>query len=63
MIGFSTSVPGVTTKDVMDMILITQYFDTMKEISVSSNSSAVFIPREPKDVTSEQRVRNSREHI
>ncbi|KAM3264985.1 Hypersensitive-induced response protein 2 [Capsicum annuum] len=55
VIGFSTSVPGASTKDVMDMILITQYFDTMKEIGVSSNSSAVFIPHEPEDVTSEQR--------
>ncbi|KAK4380453.1 hypothetical protein RND71_002315 [Anisodus tanguticus] len=47
VIGFSTSVPGASTKDVMDMILITQYFDTMKEIGVSSNSSDVFIPHEP----------------
>ncbi|KAK4339267.1 hypothetical protein RND71_040729 [Anisodus tanguticus] len=55
VIGFFTSVPGASTKDVMDMILITQYFDTMKEIGVSSNSSAVFIPHEPEDVISEHR--------
>lgn len=55
VIGFSNSVPGASNKDVMEMILITQYFDTMKEIGVSSNSSAVFIPHEPEDVTSEQR--------
>ncbi|KAJ8529175.1 hypothetical protein K7X08_036010 [Anisodus acutangulus] len=55
VIGFFTSVPRASTKDVMDMILITQYFDTMKEIGVSSNSSAVFIPHEPEDVISEHR--------
>ncbi|KAJ8574336.1 hypothetical protein K7X08_026141 [Anisodus acutangulus] len=55
VIGFSTSVPGASTKDAMDMILITQYFDTMKEIGVSSNSSDVFIPHEPEVVTPEQR--------
>lgn len=55
VIGFSTSVPGASTKDVMDMILITQYFDAMKEISVSSNTSAVFIPHEPEDASSVQR--------
>uniref|UniRef100_R7W688 Band 7 domain-containing protein n=1 Tax=Aegilops tauschii TaxID=37682 RepID=R7W688_AEGTA len=41
------NVPGTTAKDVMDMVLITQYFDTMKEVSASSKSSAVFIPHGP----------------
>ncbi|CAN1272186.1 Hypersensitive-induced response protein-like protein 2 [Linum perenne] len=29
------------------MVLITQYFDTMKEIGATSKSSAVFIPHGP----------------
>ncbi|VAI32516.1 unnamed protein product [Triticum turgidum subsp. durum] len=41
------NVPGTTAKDVMDMVLITQYFDTMKEVGASSKSSAVFIPHGP----------------
>lgn len=45
MLGFSVSVPGTTPNDVMDMVLVTQYFDTMKEIGATSKSSAVFIPR------------------
>ncbi|KAL9233775.1 hypothetical protein vseg_008729 [Gypsophila vaccaria] len=47
VLGFSINVPGTTAKDVMDMVLVTQYFDTMKEIGASSKSSAVFIPHGP----------------
>nr|TKS17459.1 hypothetical protein D5086_0000013230 [Populus alba] len=38
---------GTSAKDVLDMVLITQYFDTMKEIGAASKSSAVFIPHGP----------------
>ncbi|XP_074579328.1 hypersensitive-induced response protein-like protein 1 [Curcuma longa] len=47
VLGFSVNVPGTTAKDVMDMVLVTQYFDTMKEIGANSKSSAVFIPHGP----------------
>ncbi|WOK91320.1 hypothetical protein Cni_G00011 [Canna indica] len=47
VLGFSINVPGTTAKDVMDMVLVTQYFDTMKEIGAHSKSSAVFIPHGP----------------
>lgn len=47
VLGFSVNVPGTTAKDVLDMVLITQYFDTMKEIGAQSKSSAVFIPHGP----------------
>lgn len=47
VLGFSVNVPGTTAKDVLDMVLVTQYFDTMKEIGASSKSSAVFIPHGP----------------
>ncbi|KAB2613920.1 hypersensitive-induced response protein 2-like [Pyrus ussuriensis x Pyrus communis] len=55
---FSESVPGSTAKDVMDMVLVTQYFDTMKEIGASSKSASVFILHGPgaiKDVASQIR--------
>ncbi|KAL6497421.1 HIR complex subunit [Orobanche gracilis] len=58
VLGFSVNVPGTTAKDVMDMVLVTQYFDTMKEIGASSKSSAVFIPHGPgavRDVASQIR--------
>lgn len=47
VLAFSGNVPGTTAKDVMDMVLVTQYFDTMKEIGAHSKSSAVFIPHGP----------------
>ncbi|KAL3844253.1 hypothetical protein ACJIZ3_001656 [Penstemon smallii] len=58
VLAFSENVPGTSAKDVMDMVLVTQYFDTMKEIGASSKSSAVFIPHGPgavKDVASQIR--------
>ncbi|KAJ8761011.1 hypothetical protein K2173_022049 [Erythroxylum novogranatense] len=47
VLGFSINVPGTTSKDVMDMVLVTQYFDAMNEIGASSKSSSVFIPHGP----------------
>jgi len=47
VLAFSENVPGTSAKDVMDMVLVTQYFDTMKEIGASSRSSSVFIPHGP----------------
>lgn len=58
VLAFSVNVPGTTAKDVMDMVLVTQYFDTMKEIGASSKSSSVFIPHGPgavKDIASQIR--------
>ncbi|KAK9741171.1 hypothetical protein RND81_03G087000 [Saponaria officinalis] len=58
VLGFSVNVPGTTAKDVMDMVLVTQYFDTMKEIGAASKSSAIFIPHGPgavRDVASQIR--------
>lgn len=58
VLAFSANVPGTTSKDVMDMILVTQYFDTMKEIGASSKATSVFIPHGPgavKDIASQIR--------
>ncbi|KAI3989381.1 hypothetical protein MKX01_001550 [Papaver californicum] len=59
VIGFSVNVPGTSAKDVMDMVLVTQYLDTVKKIGASSKSSAVFIPHGPgavRDVVTQIRV-------
>ncbi|KAJ4707507.1 Hypersensitive-induced response protein 1 [Melia azedarach] len=58
VLAFSENVPGTTSRDVMDMVLVTQYFDTMKDIGASSKSSSVFIPHGPgavKDIASQIR--------
>jgi len=44
VLGFTDNVEGATTKDVMDLVLITQYFDTLKEIGASHKSNIVFVP-------------------
>lgn len=51
VLAFSENVPGTTSKDIIDMILVTQYFDTMKDIGASSKASSVFIPHGPGAVT------------
>ncbi|KAI3726081.1 hypothetical protein L1987_65878 [Smallanthus sonchifolius] len=58
VLAFSENVPGTSAKEVMDMVLLTQYFDTMKDIGASSKSNAVFLPHGPgavKDIASQIR--------
>jgi regulator of protease activity HflC (stomatin/prohibitin superfamily) len=49
---FRRSVPGTTAKDVMNLVLMTQYFDTLKEIGASSRTNAILIPHSPGALTS-----------
>jgi len=44
---FRKSVPGTTAKDVMNLVLMTQYFDMLKEIGASSRTNAILIPHSP----------------
>jgi regulator of protease activity HflC (stomatin/prohibitin superfamily) len=44
---FQRSVPGTTAKDVMNLVLMTQYFDMLKEIGASTKSTAIMIPHSP----------------
>jgi regulator of protease activity HflC (stomatin/prohibitin superfamily) len=59
VIQFSDNVPGTSAKDVLDMVLVTQYFDTMRDIGASAKNSTVFIPHGPgavKDI--QEQIRN-----
>lgn len=49
---FRRSVPGTTAKDVMNLVLMTQYFDMLKEIGASSRTNAILIPHSPGNLTS-----------
>jgi len=40
---FSGNIQGVSTKDVMDMLVLNQYFDTLEELG-HGNTKAVFLP-------------------
>jgi len=57
---FRKSVPGTTAKDVMNLVLMTQYFDMLKEIGASSRTNAILIPHSPGNLTSlTEQMRNA----
>jgi regulator of protease activity HflC (stomatin/prohibitin superfamily) len=57
---FRKSVPGTTAKDVMNLVLMTQYFDMLKEIGASSRTNAILIPHSPGSLTSlTEQMRNA----
>lgn len=49
---FTDGVDGVSPSTVMDLILVTQYFDTMKDIGQSSKQNTIFIPHQPGAISS-----------
>jgi regulator of protease activity HflC (stomatin/prohibitin superfamily) len=48
---FAKTVPGSTPQDVMQLVLMTQYFDTLKEIAANDHSNTILIPHSPSSVT------------
>eukprot|EP01095_Lingulamoeba_sp_RSL-Kostka_P013038 TRINITY_DN528_c0_g2_i2.p1 TRINITY_DN528_c0_g2~~TRINITY_DN528_c0_g2_i2.p1 ORF type:complete len:286 (+),score=106.82 TRINITY_DN528_c0_g2_i2:86-943(+) len=44
VLEFAEDVDGASPKDVMDLVLVTQYFDTLKDLGISANNNTVFIP-------------------
>src|SRR5688572_10445302 len=57
---FQKSVPGTTAKDVMNLVLMTQYFDMLKEIGASSRTNAILIPHSPGNLASlSEQMRNA----
>lgn len=45
--GFQKGVPGSSTQDILSLVLMTQYFDTLKEIGASSRNNTILIPHSP----------------
>ena len=48
---FSHAVEGATPKDVMMLVLVTQYLDTMKEIGAQDKSTTILMPHNPSAMT------------
>jgi regulator of protease activity HflC (stomatin/prohibitin superfamily) len=44
---FSKAVEGTTPKDVMMLVLVTQYLDTLKEIGANDRSNTIFVSHSP----------------
>ncbi|KAJ1692783.1 hypothetical protein LUZ63_009481 [Rhynchospora breviuscula] len=58
VLNFSHTVSGTSAKEVMDLIMVTQYFDTIKDLGDSSSKTTVFIPHGPghvKDISDQIR--------
>lgn len=45
--NFQKAVPDVSPAEVMSLLLMTQYFDTLKEIGASDKSSTILLPHSP----------------
>ena len=55
---FKEGVPGTTAQDVMNLVLMTQYFDTLKD--VGQNSNTILIPHSPGGMADiESQIRNA----
>lgn len=57
---FKENVAGTTSQDVMNLVLMTQYFDTLKDVGLSSNSNTIMIPHSPSGMNDiSEQLRNS----
>ena len=55
---FQKSISGTGPMEVMNLVLLTQYFDSLKEIGTSENSNSIFMPHTPNalsDMTAQMR--------
>ena len=48
---FAKTVPGSTPQDVMQLVLMTQYFDTLKEIAANDHTNTILVPHSPNTLT------------
>ena len=48
---FQEGVRGTTAQDVMNLVLMTQYFDTLKEIGAASKGTTILLPHSPGALT------------
>jgi regulator of protease activity HflC (stomatin/prohibitin superfamily) len=48
---FQDSVKGSSAQDVMQLVLMTQYFDTLKELGNASRTNTILIPHSPGTLT------------
>lgn len=56
--SFNSQIQGTKAEDVMNLVLMTQYFDTIKDIGLSGKGNTILIPHSPggmQDISSELR--------
>jgi len=45
--GFQKHIPGISAQEIMNLVLITQYFDTLKEIGGQAKTNTILLPHSP----------------
>lgn len=50
VVSFTGNVGGISAKDVLEIMMMTQYFDMMKDLGEKSASNCIFIPHSPSTV-------------
>ena len=48
---FNESVSDIGSREVMEMMLITQYFDMLRDVGANGKNSTVFVPHQPGGIT------------
>ena len=48
---FQEGVPGSSPQDVMNLVLMTQYFDTLKDVAEASETNTILTPHTPANMT------------
>ena len=44
---FQKAIDGVSAKDVMSLVILTQYYDMLTDVGRNSNSNTILIPHSP----------------
>lgn len=58
--AFTDKIGGVNEHEVLNLVLMTQYFDTLKEVGVSADSKVILIPHAPGGMTdTAEQLRNA----
>lgn len=52
IVEFSTDVSDTSAKDVMDLLVLSQYFDTLRELGAGGDVRCIYLPAEPDTGTS-----------
>lgn len=50
VVQFSEQVNDISSNDVLSLLLVTQYFDTLKEVGANGRSNTIFLPHTPAGV-------------
>jgi regulator of protease activity HflC (stomatin/prohibitin superfamily) len=51
VVQFSEQVNDISSNDVLSLLLVTQYFDTLKEVGANGRSNTIFLPHTPSGVS------------